>query len=157
MRLHGIGPREPWSYGAEAEAAVNAALELRYRLMPYLERTLAQAHETGLPVQRAMVLACPDERAAWAFDNQFFCGHDLLVAPCITRGGSVEVYLPAGRWHRFPAGGTLDGGRVVRLELALDETAVFARDGAAIPLGPATRHTDAFPAPVPAGTWRAGG
>jgi alpha-D-xyloside xylohydrolase len=26
MRLHGIGPREPWSYGAEAERAAMAAL-----------------------------------------------------------------------------------------------------------------------------------
>jgi alpha-D-xyloside xylohydrolase len=141
MRLHGIGPREPWSYGPEAEAAVSAALELRYRLLPYLERSLARSHETGLPVQRAMALACPEERAAWAFDNQFFFGDDLLVAPCIRPGGQVEVYLPAGRWRRFPDGSELDGGRSVRLQLALHETAVFARGGATIPLGPALRHT----------------
>jgi alpha-D-xyloside xylohydrolase len=147
MRLHGIGPREPWSYGAQAEAAVSAALELRYRLLPYLERCLAQSHESGLPVQRAMALACPDERAAWAFDNQFFFGDDLLVAPCIRPGGRAEVYLPIGRWRRFPSGGEFEGGRVVRFELALHETAVFARQGATIPLGPALRHTGEEPLP----------
>jgi alpha-D-xyloside xylohydrolase len=149
MRLHGIGPREPWSYGAAAEAAVNAALELRYQLLPYLERTLVQSHQSGMPVQRAMPLACPTERAAWAFDNQFFFGDDLLVAPCVTPGGAVEVYLPAGRWHRFPDGAVLDGGRAVHFTLALDETAVFLRDGAKIPLGPAVRHTGELP---PTGT-----
>jgi alpha-D-xyloside xylohydrolase len=153
MRLHGIGPREPWSYGAEAEAAVNAALELRYRLLPYLERTLAQSHETGLPVQRAMALACPGERAAWAFDNQFFFGDDLLVAPCIRPGGSLQVYLPSGRWHRFPAGGEFTGGRVYEFELALHETAVFAREGATIPLGPAVRHTGELPPAGAAHDW----
>jgi alpha-D-xyloside xylohydrolase len=141
MRLHGIGPREPWSYGPEAEAAVNAALELRYRLIPYLERAMAQAHETGLPVQRAMALACPGDRVARSFENQFFCGDDLLVAPCLRPGGEVEVYLPAGRWRRFPGGTVLEGGRTLELKLALDETAVFARDDAVIPLGPAVRHT----------------
>jgi alpha-D-xyloside xylohydrolase len=145
MRLHGIGPREPWTYGAEAEAAVSAALELRYRLLPYLERTLVQSHDTGLPVQRAMALACPDEPAAWAFDNQFFFGDELLVAPCIRPGGSVVVYLPEGRWRRFPGGGEFEGGRAVRFQLALHETAVFARAGTTVPLGPAIRHTGEWP------------
>lgn len=145
MRLHGIGPREPWSYGPEAEAAVNAALRLRYRLIPYLERAMMQARETGLPVQRAMALACPGDRVARGFENQFFCGDDLLVAPCLQPGGKVEVYLPAGRWRRFPEGAALDGGRILRLELALGETAVFARDEARIPLGPEVRHTGDLP------------
>lgn len=138
MRLHGIGPREPWSYGPAAEAAVNAALRLRERLRPYLQRCLQQAHATGLPVQRAMALACPDESAAWAFENQFFCGDDLLVAPCLEPGGRVEVYLPAGRWRRFPDGvEEHEGGRALRLRLALDEAAAFVRAGAANPLGAA--------------------
>ena len=129
MRLHGIGAREPWSYGPEAEAAAMAALRLRYQLIPYLERAVAQASACGLPVQRPMVLACPDERASWAFEDQFFCGDDLLVAPCLRADGVVELYLPAGAWQRFPGGGSLEGGRVHRLTLALSETAVFARAG----------------------------
>lgn len=129
MRLHGIGPREPWSYGPEAEAALDAALALREQLRPYLERCCAEAHATGLPVQRAMVLACPEERAAWAFETQFFLGADLLVAPCLEPGGTVELYLPAGDWQRFPDGERLAGGRSLRLQLAWSEAAVFQRVG----------------------------
>lgn len=153
MRLHGIGPREPWSYGPEAESAVNAALQLRYRLLPYLGRTIAQSRATGLPVQRAMALACPGERAAWGFDNQFLFGDDLLVAPCLAPGGEVQVYLPAGRWRRFPVGGSFEGGRLHRLQLALDETAVFARAGTSIELGPAVRHTGELPARPAVTAW----
>lgn len=144
MRLHGIGAREPWSYGAEAEAATFAALRLRYRLLPYLHATMQVAHDTGLPVQRAMVLACPDERAAWAFEDQFLFGPDMLVAPCLRADGAVECYLPQGTWHRFPVGGTFEGGRAHRLQLALDETAVFVRAEARIPLGPPVQHTAAL-------------
>lgn len=69
------------------------------------------------------------------------CGPDLLVAACPRPGGDVEVYLPEGKWRRFPSGEPVQGGGVFRLTLALDETAVFAREGARIPLGPAVQHT----------------
>jgi len=141
MRLHGIGAREPWSYGPEAEAAAMAALKLRYRLLPYIERAMANAAETGLPVQRAMALACPDETAAWAFEDQFFFGEDLLVAPCLRPDNKVQVYLPEGDWRRFPDGARFEGGKSHRLTLALDEIAVFARAGARIPLGAAAEAT----------------
>ena len=156
MRLHGIGAREPWSYGPEAERAATAALELRYRLLPYLWRTVEEASATGLPVQRAMALACPDEPEAWAFDHQFFCGEDLLVAPCLDPAGRVRVYLPDGEWRRFPGGDAFQGGRTHEFVLGLDELAVFARRGTEIPLGSAVPHTGALGvAPVVAEVWRA--
>lgn len=144
FRFHGIGEREPWAYGPDAEAAIRQALDLRYRLLPYLWQAVEEATRSGLPVQRAMVLAVPDDPAAWAFEEQWMCGPDLLVAACPRPGGEVEVYLPRGRWRRFPTGGDLlEGGRVLRLTLGLDEIAVFARDGARIPMGPATTHSTA--------------
>jgi alpha-D-xyloside xylohydrolase len=154
LRLHGIGPREPWSYGPDAEAAARAALELRYRLLPYLHRACMQASTTGLPVQRAMPLALPREPESWAFDHQFFCGDDLLVAACVEAGGAVEVYLPHGDWARFPGGERVAGGRCLSLRLALGETAAFARSGARIPLGPVVPHTGGLgPEPRIQSTW----
>lgn len=158
FRLHGIGQREPWSYGDEAGQAATRALELRYQLLPYLKNTLQQAHQCGLPVQRAMVLAFPDDKAAWHFEDQFMFGDDMLVVPCLQPGGNVEFYLPqlqqqkaqqaAGQkrlWRLFNAqsddGQTFAAGQVHRLQLALDEMAVFVPDGCKIPLGPRVEHT----------------
>ncbi|MDX2145501.1 MAG: alpha-xylosidase [Rhodospirillaceae bacterium] len=156
MRLHGIGAREPWSYGPEAEAAAMAALRLRYRVIPYLRTAMEQSAATGLPVQRAMVLAFPQDRAAWAFENQFMCGDDVLVAPCLNAEGAVEVYLPTGRWRRFPTGETFEGGRVYRLVLTLAEMAVFVRDGRRIPLAAPVAHTGLWPqGPVAQDHWPA--
>jgi alpha-D-xyloside xylohydrolase len=156
MRLHGIGAREPWSYGEEAGRAAQAALELRYRLLPYLWRAVEQASATGLPVQRAMALACPEEPESWGFDHQFFCGEDLLVAPCLDPGGRVRVYLPEGEWCRFPGGQPLAGGRTHEITLALEECAVFARRGTEVPLGPAVQHTGELGrAPRVESVWRA--
>jgi alpha-D-xyloside xylohydrolase len=144
FRFHGIGEREPWAYGPDAEAAIRQALDLRYRLLPYIWQAVEEATRSGMPVQRAMVLAFPDDPAARAFDEQWMCGPDLLVAACPRPGGEVRVYLPHGRWRRFPAGGeVVEGGRVLDMKLALDQIAVFAREGARIPMGPATTHSTA--------------
>lgn len=140
MRLHGIGPREPWSYSPEAAVAATAALTLRYRLLPYLHAAMQESSANGLPVQRAMVLAFPHDRASWSFESQFMFGPDLLVAPCFRPDGGVEVYLPPGDWRRFPTGELYEGGRVHTLSLALDEMAVFAPAGRTIPLAPPVAH-----------------
>ena len=160
MRLHGIGQREPWSYGEAAEQAANKALKLRYQLLPYLHKTIVQATETGLPVQRAMVLAFPEERQAWAFEDQFMFGDKLLVVPCLQAGGDIEFYLPhsstqastqgsvsgANNWLRFnPETEALtryQGGRVYQERLALDDYSVFIREGDSLPLGDAVEHTE---------------
>lgn len=145
MRLHGIGQREPWSYGPEAEAAANQALALRYRLLPYIYNVMEQASSSGMPAQRAMALACPQERAAWAFEEQFFFGDDILVAPCVRAGGKVECYLPASisqHWRRFPSGEKFEGGRSYPLILELDEIAAFVPEGVSLPLGPDTEYVE---------------
>jgi alpha-D-xyloside xylohydrolase len=150
MRLHGIGQREPWSYGNAAEKAVNQALELRYQLIPYIRQAMQQASNTGIPLMRAMPLAFAHDRAAWAFEEQFMFGDSLLVVPCLQAGGQVEFYLPQGEWVRFstlvasqkPSQKLWQGGKVYTLTLALDEMAVFVPVGHKIPMGEAVQHTE---------------
>ena len=145
IRLHGIGAREPWSYSAEAEEAVNQALTLRYQLLPYIHQVVTDASTTGLPAQRAMVLACPNEKAAWGFEEQFMFGDSILVAPCLQPGGEVEVYLPATistEWQRFPSGDIFAGGCSHKLQLSLNEIAAFVPVDNTIALGPDKQFVD---------------
>ncbi|MDX2102574.1 MAG: glycoside hydrolase family 31 protein [Alphaproteobacteria bacterium] len=141
FRFHGIGVREPWGFGADAEEICREWFNLRMRLIPYLRQAARQASETGLPVMRAMVLMLPDEPESHSFDTQFFCGEDVLVAPITAPGGIVDVYLPSGRWYDLLSGEPYEGGRTVRLALPLDRFPVFAREGAMIPIGPVVQHT----------------
>ena len=140
-RFHGVGAREPWMYGAQAEAIVRTWLEFRYRMIPYLQACALEAVNTGLPVSRAMPLAFPGDPAAWGFDDQYMFGPSLLVAPVIQPGGKTRVYLPAGGWYDLFTGQRWEGPRALELDLPLERIPLFGREGAALPLGPAVQHT----------------
>jgi alpha-D-xyloside xylohydrolase len=141
MRVHGIGAREPWAFGEEAEAIARQWIELRYRLLPYLKHVIAQAVASGLPVMRAMPLAFPANALTRAFETQFMCGDALLVAPIVTPGGEVDVALPPGAWYDFATRQRVAGRQVIRYRAALDRFPVFGREGYALPLGPVVQHT----------------
>jgi alpha-D-xyloside xylohydrolase len=141
LRLHGNDGGRPWDFGAEAEAIAKKWLTFRYRLLPYLQRTVSAATRTGLPVMRAMALAFPGNALLRAYETQFMCGDALLVAPVVGPGGEVDVALPPGAWYDLNSRQRFPGLRVLRYRAALDQFPVFGREGHALPLGPAVQHT----------------
>jgi len=149
IRVHGIGEREPWAFGVEAEAVARKWLAFRYRLIPYLERVIAQASATGLPVMRAMPLAFPANPLVQRFDTQFMCGDALLVAPIVQTGGEVEIALPPGAWYDLNTRRRFSGRQVLRYHAKLEQFPVFGREGHALPLGRAVQHTGEIDAAAP--------
>jgi alpha-D-xyloside xylohydrolase len=141
IRVHGVGEREPWAFGSEAEAIARKWLAFRYRLIPYLQTVIAQAGATGLPVMRAMALAFPRNALVRDYETQFMCGDALLVAPVVQPGGEVEVALPPGAWYDLISRQRFPGQRVLRYKAGLDQFPVFGREGCALPLGRAVQHT----------------
>jgi alpha-D-xyloside xylohydrolase len=141
MRVNGVGEREPWAFGAEAEAVARKWLAFRYRLIPYLQRVIADAVATGMPVMRAMALAFPGNALARGYETQFMCGDALLVAPIVQEGGGVEIALPPGAWYDLNSRQRFPGQRVLRYKAALDQFPVFGREGHALPLGRSVQHT----------------
>jgi alpha-D-xyloside xylohydrolase len=141
MRVHGIGAREPWAFGEEAEAIARQWIEFRYRLLPYLQHVIARSVATGLPVMRAMPLAFPANALTRGYETQFMCGDALLVAPIVAPGGEVDVALPPGAWYDVAARQRLAGRQVIRYRATLDRFPVFGREGYALPLGPVVQHT----------------
>jgi len=139
--FNGVGEREPWAFGAEAEAVARKWLAFRYRLIPYLSGVVADAVATGLPVARAMALAFPMNALTRVYETQFMCGDALLIAPIVRAGGQVEVALPPGAWYDLNSRQRFPGQRVLRYKAALDQFPVFGREGHALPLGRAVQHT----------------
>ena len=129
------GPNEVWSYGDEAYRHITAALTLRESLRPYVVEQMRVASGTGLPPMRPLFVDYPDDEAAWAVDDQFLFGPDLLVAPVYRLGQrSREVRLPAGaRWTDRATGVLHEGGQTLLVDAPLDRIPLFARQGAQLP------------------------
>src|SRR5919112_1014238 len=84
-RLHGsTSYRVPWLVDDESVDVVRRFARLKNGLMPYLYRAAVTAHETGIPVLRAMMLEFPDDPACAYLDRQYLFGPDLLVAPVMS-------------------------------------------------------------------------
>jgi alpha-D-xyloside xylohydrolase len=129
------GPNEAWSYGEEAYGHITAAMRLREALRPYVVEQMRVASETGLPPMRPLFVDHPDDETAWAVDDQFLFGPDLLVAPVYRLGQrSRDVYLPAGsRWVDSATGALHDGGQTLLVDAPLDRIPLFTREGARLP------------------------
>jgi alpha-D-xyloside xylohydrolase len=142
IRVHGIGEREPWAFGPEAEAVARKWLAFRYRLIPYLESVIRAATQTGMPVMRAMPLAFPGNPLVRRYETQFLCGDALFVAPVVQPGGEVEIALPPGGWYDLNSRARYAGRQVLRYKAKLDQFPVFGREGLVLPLGRSVQHTD---------------
>jgi alpha-D-xyloside xylohydrolase len=133
-RLHGSKSyRVPWDYGEEAVAVTREFTLLKHRLAPYLQSAAQQAHTTGVPVMRAMVLEFPDDPAAATLDRQYLLGDDLLVAPVFIEDGTVDYYVPAGVWTNILTGDQVTGPRWVREQHGFHTLPLLARPDAVIP------------------------
>jgi alpha-D-xyloside xylohydrolase len=114
-RLHGNQSyRVPWLFDEEAVEVLRFFTKLKCRLMPYLFNAARQAHEAGTPVMRAMLLEFPEDPASYTLDRQYMLGDSLLVAPVFTPDGTIDYYLPVGRWTNFLTGQVVEGGRWIR-------------------------------------------
>lgn len=143
MRAHGTynSPRWPWAFGEDVLAATTKAIELRYRLIPYLYTFAAQTAQTGAPLMRPLVLEFPQDPKTFNLEDEWLVGDRLLAAPVLAQGGARDVYLPAGRWYDFNTNAPLDGGQTLHLQAPLDTIPAYVRAGTILPLGPVLQAT----------------
>ncbi len=127
--------RYAWSFGADIEQLAREAVELRYRLMPYLYASFVRATESGEPVQRPLVFDYQYDEAVREIDDEYMLGPQILVAP-VYREGQTErdVYLPAGTWYDWETDRRIEGGRVITTATPLTHIPKFVRGGAVIPM-----------------------
>jgi len=132
----------PWAYPAATVARFRDAAVLHYELFPYLYGLAEHAAATGVPIIRSVGFEYPDDQAAWAQDQEFMVGPDLLAAPVTADGAEtdgeagqptpVQVYLPRGRWVDLYSGQVVDGGQTITRMTSLDESPLYLRVGSAI-------------------------
>jgi alpha-glucosidase/alpha-D-xyloside xylohydrolase len=124
-------------HNTQVEPICRKYLNLRYQLLPYTYSTVREAHETGLPVMRALWLHYPEDSTAVEASDEFLWGRDILVAPVTEPAAtSKQVYLPKGVWYDFWSGERREGGRILARPVDLATIPIYVRAGAVLALGP---------------------
>jgi len=137
---------EPWRFGKFYEDIIRKYLKLRYRLLPFLYTTLEEAHRTGVPLFRPLVLNYQDDASTYNLDDQFMIGNDLLVAPIVKPDVTQRlVYLPKGVWYDYWTNKKYEGGSMIRVDAPLETVPMFVRGGAIIPFGPEMNYVGEKP------------
>ncbi|HEV2912492.1 MAG TPA: TIM-barrel domain-containing protein [Pyrinomonadaceae bacterium] len=137
---------EPWRFGKYYEDIIRKYLKLRYRLMPFLYTTLEEAHRTGMPLIRPLLLNYQNDESTLNLDDQFMVGRDLLVAPILKPDQTQRlVYLPEGTWFDYWTGKKYTGGTMIRADAPLETVPMYVRGGAIIPMGPEMSYTNEKP------------
>jgi len=129
--------QEPWQRGQPYEALIRSAIELRYRLLPYIYTACAEAARTGAPITRPLVYAYPREATLATIEDEFLLGPDLLIAPILEEDQiRRSVQFPPGAWHDWLTGERHTGLTRVDVDAPLDVLPIYVREGAIVPLGP---------------------
>jgi len=145
FRFHGTPGLLPWAFGDEVLQQAQTWMQFRYRLIPYVLGAIEDAARTGLPVQRSMALAFPDDTEAHYHELQYLLGPALLVVPAVQPGKEMRVYLPKGdAWWDLNTGWRYEGGTTWTFECDTDRLPVFGREGHMLCLGPTAHHTGEF-------------
>jgi alpha-glucosidase len=94
---------------------------------------VAEAADSGLPVQRPLFLHFEEDAACYAIQDAYLYGADLLVAP-VWQAGAVTrtLHLPGGAdWCHIWSGQVFSGGQDITIDAPLGSPAVFYRSGSA--------------------------
>ncbi len=117
---------EVWSFGEKAYGIMTSYMRRREDLRPYIRELMAEAHEKGLPLMRAMWYSFPSDPACAEIKDQYMFGDRYLVAPVMYPGmRSRDVYLPEGNWKNTDTGETVKGGSVIKADAPLERIPVF--------------------------------
>ena len=144
MRAHGThnSPRWPWAFGDDGLAAMTKAIDLRYRLIPYLYTLAEVTYRSGLPPMRPLFLEFPHDQSTWSMNDEWMLGDRVLAAPVLLKGGERKVYLPVGDWFDGNTSKAVHGAQTLDLTpVPLDVIPFYVRAGTILPLGPVLEST----------------
>jgi alpha-D-xyloside xylohydrolase len=132
-RTHGAPPREPWEYDSTFVRDFRRAVELKYRLMPYIYAQAKASSENGYPMLRTLFFEYPDDPTSWLIEDEYLFGSDLLVAPLFDEADQRRVYLPPGTWIDYQTGRRYEGAAWHAIRAGEVPIILLAREGAVIP------------------------
>jgi alpha-glucosidase len=143
--------RRVWAYPEPYSSIMRSAFQLRYSLGPYLYTEARRTYDTGVAFFRPLYYDWPEEEAAYVSKGEYMFGDEMLAAPVTAPADPATglakqgVWLPPGEWIEWPTGKRLAGPAVVERSFSIEQTPVYLRPGAIVPMQPPMRYTGEKP------------
>jgi alpha-glucosidase (family GH31 glycosyl hydrolase) len=138
-------PSEPIFRAAKAKQLAKAAIELRYRLLPYNYTLAFENQQQGLPLMRPLFFVEPDNEKLRAHSASYLWGNDFLVQPIMHAGQQqADVVFPKGTWIDFYSGKVYAGGTSHTVKVSEEHIPVFVRAGAFVPMAKPMQSTQFY-------------
>jgi alpha-glucosidase (family GH31 glycosyl hydrolase) len=143
--------RRIWAYPEPYSSVLRAAFQLRYAMQPYIYTEARRTYDTGVAFFRPLYYDWPEDDAAYASKDEYLFGDQMLAAPVTapadktTRLTAESVWLPRGDWYEWPTGQRFIGPGTVQRNVSIEQTPVYVRAGAIVPMQPPMRYTGEKP------------
>lgn len=130
---------EPWMF-SDMKQYIKAAIDLRYRMSPYLYSLMYRAHVTGLPLMEPMFMAFQNDTNTWTEGVDFMWGESLLVANVVEKGAKTrKVYLPKAedaevRFYDFWTRQEYAARQEIEIPVDISSMPLFVKSGAIVPM-----------------------
>lgn len=144
MRLHSssseFNHKEPWKFGETESSIITSYLRLRHRLIPYLYGLNIKFTKEGLPPVEPLYYEYPKNSSAYSFQNEYFFGQELLVAPITSpvnqkiQMAGVKVWIPEGSFTDIFTGITYTGEKETTMYRNLSNIPVLLKSGGILAL-----------------------
>ncbi|HEY9045967.1 MAG TPA: glycoside hydrolase family 31 protein [Ohtaekwangia sp.] len=140
--------QEPWSSGELVEATARNFVNLRYRLIPYIYVAFYEAATTGIPVSRSLAITNTHDALTYdtRYQNQFFFGPSILVAPGESTRDYYKVYLPDGDWYDFYNDKYFATREEIVSEASTNHLPLFIKGGSIVPMQSVVQNLSEQPA-----------
>ncbi|KAI9209771.1 glycosyl hydrolases family 31-domain-containing protein [Polychytrium aggregatum] len=131
--------KQPWTRGEPFTSINRKYLKLREQLLPYLYTYAREAHSTGVPPVRSLILEYSHDPVTWTdrVKYEFLFGTNLLVAPVYDdRTVRDDIYFPEGAWYDFWKGAVVSHGKewISHFDAPLDVLPLFVKAGSVLPM-----------------------
>jgi len=143
--------RRVWAYPEPYSSILRSTFQLRYALQPYIYTEARRTYDTGVAFFRPLYYDWPADSGAYDSKGEYLFGDQMIAAPVTapadqtTSLATEKVWLPAGEWFEGPTGKHFTGPLTVQRSFSIDQTPVYMRAGAIVPMQPPMRYTGEKP------------
>jgi len=143
--------RRVWAYPEPYSEILRSTFQLRYALEPYIYTEARRTYDTGIAFFHPLYYDWPEDPATYESKGEYVFGDQMVAAPVTTPADKTtglateKLWIPQGEWIEWTTGKHLTGPAMVDRSFSIDQTPVYLRAGAIVPMQPPMRYTGEKP------------